>query len=337
MARRRRVVLALILAIGAAGTAVGLTAARFSGTTTEQIDIAAAPDWTAPTVSSTAIGRAAGYETGFIRQGAAFTYHVYANVSDSGNPAAGMGAVTTNVGSISTGSTNVTLTAGNYSAGGVSYNYRTATPIAPNTTVAAGSTAYTIGAVDLASPANTLTPPANGSVTVDNTAPAASGIATANGGPTLRRPEQNDTITFTYNDTIDPYSILANWTGASTSVVVRINNNVAATANMDQLLIANAANTAVLPITGVNGVNLGRNDYVTGARTFGASPGTASTMTRSGGTITIVLGTQSGAGTTAAANTGTMIWNPSATATDRAGNGAGTGAFSETGTADAEF
>lgn len=336
MARRRRVALALVLSIGAAGTAVGLTAARFSGTTTEQIDIAAAPDWTAPTVSSTAIGRVAGYETGFIRQGATFTYHVYANVTDSGNPAAGVGTVTTNVGSISTGSTNVTLSPGNYSAGGVSYNYRTATAIAPNATVAAGSTGYTIGAVDLASPANTLTPSASGNVTVDNTAPAASAISTTNGGPTLRRPEQNDTITFTYNDTIDPYSILANWTGASTSVVVRINNNVAATANMDQLLVANAANSAVLPITGANGVNLGRNDYVTAARTFGAT-GTASTMTRSGGTITIVLGTQSGAGTTAAANTGSMIWNPSATATDRAGNGAGTGAFTETGTADAEF
>ena len=336
--RRRRAALALVLAIGAAGTAVGLTAARFSGTTTEQIDVTAAPDWTAPTVSSTVIGRAAGYETGYIRQGAAFTYHVYANVADSGNPAAGVGTVTTNVNNISTGSTSVALTAGSYTAGGVSYTHRTATPIAPNTTVAAGSTAYTIAAVDLASPANTLTPAAGGSVTVDNTAPAASAIATTNVGGTIRQPTINDTITFTYNDTIDPYSILAAWTGASTNVTVRINDNIAATANNDQLLVYNAANTAVLPLTGANGVNLGRADYVGANRTFGAPAAVQkSTMTRSGGAITIVLGTPSAAGTQAAANTGTMIWNPSATATDRAGNGSGTGAFSETGGADAEF
>jgi hypothetical protein len=337
MALRRRAALAIVLGVGAAGTAVGLTAAAFSGTTSEQVDVTAASDWTAPAVSSTVIGRAAGYDTGFIRQGAGFTYHVYANVTDSGNPAAGVGTVTTNVSSISTGSTSVALTAGSYTAAGVSYNYRTASPIAPNATVTAGSPAYTVGAVDLASPANTLSPSASGSVTVDNTAPAPSAIATANGGAILRRPDAGDTITFTYNETMDPFSILANWTGASTSVVVRINNDVAATANNDQLLIANAANTAVLPITGANGVNLGRADYVGVSRTFGAT-GTASTMTRSAGAITIVLGTQSGAGTTpAAGSTGTMIWNPSATATDRAGNGSSATAFNETGTADAEF
>jgi hypothetical protein len=314
--------LALVLACGVAGSAIGLTAAAFSGTTTEQIDVAAAPDWTAPTVSSTVIGKATGGETGYIRQGAANTYHVYANVTDSGNPAAGVGTVTADVSTVSTGQTSVSLTAGSYTAFGVSYGYRTASPIAPNTTVAAGSKAYTIAAVDLASPANTLSPPANGSVTVDNTSPTPSSISTTNAGGTAGRPVLSDTITFTWDDPIDPQSILAGWTGGATNCVVRINNNVAATAGNDQLLVANAANSAVLPLTGANGVNLGTTAYVGGARTFGAS-GTASSMTRSGNSITIVLGTPSAAATTSGA--GQMIWNPSATATDRAGNASGTG------------
>ena len=314
--------IALVLAIGVTGTAVGLTAAAFSATTSEQIDVAAAPDWTAPTVGSTVIGKATGGETGYLRQGAANTYHVYANVTDSGNPAAGVGTVTADVSTISAGQTSVSLTAGSYTAFGVSYGYRTATPIAPNTTVSAGSKAYTIAAVDLASPANTLSPPANGSVIVDNTLPTPTSISTTNAGGTAGRPVQNDTITFTWDDPIDPESILAGWTGGATACVVRLNNNIAATGGNDQLLIANAANSAVLPLTNANGVNLGTTGYTTAARTFGAS-GTASSMTRSGNSITITLGTQSGNAATSAA--GQMIWNPSATATDRAGNASGTG------------
>ena len=59
-------------------------------------------------------------------------------------------------------------------------------------------------------------------------------------------------------------------------------------------------------------------------------------MTRSGNSITVVLGTQSGAGTTAATN-GTMGWTPSSSAYDRAGNASTTAAASETGAADREF
>ena len=56
----------------------------------------------------------------------------------------------------------------------------------------------------------------------------------------------------------------------------------------------------------------------------------------SGNTITITLGTQSAAATTAAA-TGTMSWTPSASATDPAGNATATTAVTESGTADKEF
>jgi hypothetical protein len=99
--------------------------------------------------------------------------------------------------------------------------------------------------------------------------------------------------------------------------------------------VYNAANTALLPLTNGTGLNLNRTDYVNTNRTFGAT-GTPSTMVRSGNSITITLGTQSGPGTTAGGN-GTMAWTPSASATDRAGNPTSTTARNETGTADREF
>ncbi len=65
--------------------------------------------------------------------------------------------------------------------------------------------------------------------TVDNTAPSPSAIAAANGGTIVGRPEQNDTVTFTWNDPVDAHSILASWTGAKQNVVVRVNKRHRAT------------------------------------------------------------------------------------------------------------
>ncbi len=56
----------------------------------------------------------------------------------------------------------------------------------------------------------------------------------------------------------------------------------------------------------------------------------------SGSTITITLGTPSGAVTTAAGAAG-MSWTPSGTATDRAGNACSTTTRNETGAADLDF
>jgi hypothetical protein len=114
--------------------------------------------------------------------------------------------------------------------------------------------------------------------------------------------------------------------------VVRFNNNAAATGGNDQLLVYDSTNASVLPLTSATGVNLGTTGYVGANRTFGLT-GTASSISRSGNSITVTLGTQSGAGTTSAA--GSMVWNPSATATDRAGSASGTGAI--TAASKAEF
>jgi hypothetical protein len=246
-------------------------------------------------------------------------------VSDTGNPASGISSVTANVSTIdSAGATNVALAFGSFSVGGVTYNYRSGSRTVKNP-LAGGAYTYSLTCTDNASNTGTQS---GFPVTVDNTPPSGSDVQTANGGSTVGLPEQGDTVTFTYSEPIDPDSILSGWTGASTSVVVRINN----VGGGDTLQVWNAANSAQLPL---GQINLGRTDYVNANRTYGAS-GTASAMVQSGATITITLGTASGAGTTAA-GTGTMTWTPSTSAYDRAGNACSAANASESGAADKEF
>ncbi|MGH2786033.1 MAG: hypothetical protein ACRDJ1_12285 [Actinomycetota bacterium] len=318
--RRSAVLLALLLVVVSAGAAFAVytqeepvTGNTFSTKT----------DWEAPSASTSVIAKTVGYTAGSIKQGA--TYYVYANIADGGNPASGVSSATANVSSIDSGVTAQALVAGSYSIEGVAYNYRTAA-LTANASITAGTYNYTIAMTDAAGNSRTQT---GLSVVVDNTVPSATDIQTANGGAIAGRADQGDTITYTFSEAMDPNSILAGWTGASTSVVVRVNHVLSPA---DTVTIYNSTNTTQLPF---GTVSLGRTDYVTTSRTFGAT-GTASTMVMSGNSITFVLGTQSGAATTAA-GTGTMSWTPSATALDRAGNACTTTARSETGTADKEF
>ena len=259
------------------------------------------PDTTAPTVASIVISKTTPYIPGFIRQGG--TYFVYANVTDAGS---GVATVRANVATVTTGQTAVALVAGPYSIGGVTYNYRSAS-VTANAVLTAGAKAYTITATDVAT--NSVTQ-GGFNVTVDNTVPSGTNVQTTNAG-VAGQPGLGDTMTLTFSEQIDPQTVLAGWTGTLTPVVVRITQ----AAGGDQVTVRNAANTAVLPL---GTVNLVGTNYLTTTRDFGAT-GTASTMVQSGSAITVTLGTPSGAvGTQAAANN--MIWTPSATATDRAGN-----------------
>lgn len=317
--RRAAVLLALLLVVTSAGAAFAL----FSNS--EQVGgntFTTEADWEAPTVSSSVIAKTVGYTPGYIKQGG--TFYVYANISDGGNPASGVSTATADVSAVTVAQTAVALASGSFSVGGVSYNRRsgslTATAVLP-----AGTYAYSISMTDVAGNSRIQT---GFSVEVDNTAPAASDIQTANGGSIVGRADIGDTITYTFSEPIDPNSILAGWTGASQNVVVRLNQ---VTGN-DTVTIYNSANTTQLPF---GTVQLGRSDYTSSSRTFGAT-GTPSTMVMSGNAITFTLGTQSGAASTAA-GTGTMNWTPSTTAQDRAGNACSSTAKTETGTADKEF
>lgn len=321
--RQRRFALALFaVLLGLATTAGAVWALYTSNATSGGNELVAAADWVAPSASDSVIAKSQGGVPGYIRQGG--TYMVYASVSDSGAPASGIASVSANASAITTGLSAAALSPGSFSIGGSSYGYRSGT-LTANASLAAGTYSYSLTGKDLANNSRTQS---GYTVVVDNTVPTATDVQTANKtGGTAGRPEIGDSITFTFSEPIDPSSILANWTGAATNVVVRMTN-----ATGDPLTVYNAANTTQLPL---GSVNLGRNDYATASATFGASS-TASTMVLSGNAITITLGTAS-AGPSTAASTGTMTWTPSASAYDRAGNPMATTARSETGSADREF
>ena len=186
-----------------------------------------------------------------------------------------------------------------------------------------GSDSFTYTANDGTTNGNTAT------VTItDNIKPTAVDVQATNtsGGP-VSELNPNDTITFTFSEPIDPNSIVAGWNGTgSQNVVIRVLDTgiLGLPTGPDRLEVYNATNSAPLPL---GSVNLGRADYVRAAVGFGlidfGATGTPSTMTISGNTVTIVLGTYREEGFaegTIAAGTGTMTWNPTAALKDFAGN-----------------
>jgi len=275
------------------------------------------PDTTPPVVSAAVIAKTAGGTAGKIKQGG--TYYIYANANDPGVPSSGVAQVRANVTNITTGQTNVLLTAGSFTVGGVTYGYRSASLTATNP-LSAGSKSFTAWAIDTVGNTGSSF---SGSVTVDNTKPAASDIQTTNAG-TAGKAETGDKLILTYNEAMEPVSILAGWSGASTTVTVRLVQN----GTSDRVQVWNAANTTQLPF---GTIRLQRTDYTTATVNF-----TNSTMTMVGGVVTITLGTPSGSVTTAA-GTAAMRWTPSATATDQAGNTSSTTSVNETGTSDVDF
>jgi hypothetical protein len=324
---------ALIFAIGMiAGGGIGGTFGAFSGTTSNGTNsFTASTDWTPPVVTGPVIDRSGDCSPnnpGFIHQGGA--YFVYSNVTDSGNPSSGVSSVTGDVHTVTTGQTaaSMSTTGGPFTVAGTSYNYRTSS-VTADSVLAAGSKTYSVTATD----GNSNSTNASASVTVDNTAPTGSDEQTTSvGGGTQGKVEQGDTITLTYSSTIESCSILSGWDGTSTSVTVRITDQGAG-AN-DTVTIFNSGNTSQLPL---GTVTLGATNYVKGGVGV-ATVFTPSTMVQSGSAITITLGpltTASGNVTTGSA--GTMVWAPSASATDLAGNACSTANTTESGASDKDF
>jgi hypothetical protein len=323
VSRRRKFLVALGAAVAVALVAIPVALAAFGGKTANEGDIiTAAPDLTPPTIAAKVVAKSLGGVTGYVRKGGG--YYVYASVTDTGAPSSLVSTVKTNAAEFTAGSTEVPLVAGSYTIEGVTYNYRSAELSA--TATVEGTKNYTVTAVDGAGNTKTVT----GTGVVDNTPPTAANIGTTNvAGGVNGLAEQGDTVIFTFSEPVDPQSILAGWTGASTPVVVRMIDGGILNLGLDELSVFNSTNTTQLPF---GAVNLGRNDYVTGLLggqiNFGAS-GTPSTMVMSGNTVTITLGTYGAVGIlvgrNTAAGTGTMIWsppttNPAPTIYDRAGN-----------------
>lgn len=334
MARRpARAALALVI-LGATWSAMleGTLSTYTASTSTASNAFAAAADWVPPTAASAAIGRTTAYDTGVIKQGG--SYYVYGKVSDTGNPASGTTSVAANVSSITAGHTAVALTGGSYTAGGATYNYRSATQTAASS-LTAGSYSYTITSTDNAGNAGTQ----SFTTLVDNTAPVAVDVQSTNvSGGTVGHLDQGDTLTLTYSETMDPYSVLSGWNGTSTTgIEVELVDGGYSTGDY-----LNVYTTAATPVqVPVGTIKLNATNYLktgTGSSvTYGArGAATPSTMTRVGASITFILGSPSGASstdTTAAA----MTWTPSASATDIAGNAATTATATQSGTVHENF
>ncbi|MFL5913369.1 MAG: hypothetical protein ACJ768_22725 [Gaiellaceae bacterium] len=247
-------------------------------------------DNTNPVVTAAAIQKTQGGAGGLVKQGG--TYNIFANVTDASQV-----TVTADVSSITNGATSVSLVAcsSNCTVDGVTYAYKTASQQTVANPKAANTYQFTVAATDAAGNGGSGGP---FNVTVDNTAPTVTDVQTANNGATAGLMESTDTITYSFSEAVEPFSILTGWDGTSTAVTVNVKNSPTTGA------LANRGKNDLLTITASGGtVKLGsvqlQGDYVTTDSTFPA------TMVMSGSNVTVTLGTQS----TGTAHTETIAGN----------------------------
>jgi hypothetical protein len=318
-----------LLAFAFAGGAVRGTASDFTAALTNSGNSVAAAANAAPDVTAAVIGKSAGGGVGFLKRSA--TFYVYANATDDFSVSSVRATLTNITGS----SSAVTLTAGSYTAGSISYGYRSAVLTASSSF--SGTKSFTVTATDAGGLTDTFT----GSVTLDTTAPTARSIATTNHtGGVDGRAEQGDTAVVTFSETIDPNSIVDGWDGAGRDVQAAIVDGGGTTNDVLRVYAESAAfdPAASLP---VGTIDLGRWDFVTSGAyaVFGLTSvnGTASTLTLADKTLTITLGPLDlGASSTTTSNE-TERYTPVATLTDLAGNAASTTGVTASGGAHKTF
>jgi hypothetical protein len=164
---------------------------------------------------------------------------------------------------------------------------------------------------------------------VDNTPGRGIDIKTTNGG-TAGKIDTGDTISYTYSEKVNLGTVLSGWDGSAKTVSIRVR---------DGLNTGGTSTDDLLDVTSPTGVNLGTVDldanFVTRSTLTIAATMTATTDT-SGRTVVTLRITQSSASNTVT-TAGTMVWTPSASVTDLAGNPTSTSATSETGTWDRDF
>lgn len=307
----RKVALISVVGIGIAAVGAGAVLAAFSATTSNSGNsFSAAPDFVPPSASASVIVRQNGGVAGYIRQGG--SYYVYANASDTGNPASGIASVTGNVSNVTTGQTAAALASGSFTAAGQSYNRRSAL-LSANAALAQSTYNYTLALADNDSNSQTQS---GFSVVVDNTAPSASDIQAVRAAP-LNSIDPGDALVYSYSEPMDPTTILAGWNGTATAITVTIT-----TANPGVLTTSANLGSVSLGTTAYNGAT---------DATFDA------TMTMSGSNVTVTLGTQTGGRSSRSMGNATLTWTPSTAATDRAGNAVGSSSATESGASDSDF
>ena len=153
----------------------------------------------------------------------------------------------------------------------------------------------------------------------DTAAPTATDIFGTNGGGTARKIDTaGDTLVYSFSEPMDPASIQAGWSGASTTV--------------DPSIVGGDTITVVAPL---GSVSTGGALYVTSGFTVTCS---TTTMVMSGSTITLTLNNCLPANKLRTGTaTQTFAWTPSASATDQAGNPMSTTVRNEVGGPKANF
>lgn len=300
---RGRARLALSLAaLAASALTVGLSAASFTDTSQNPQTVSAVADFLAPTAGASTIAKSQGGVAGFVKKSG--TYYVYANATESGNPASGIASVKADVSALTSGQTAVGLVAGSYTVDGDSFNYRSA-QLTASSSLSAGSKSYSLTLADTAGNSRTQT----FAVTADNGPFAGSDFETANAsGGTAGKAEKGDTVSFVFNKAPDPSSIVSGWDGSGAKSVT--------------VSIADSSSNDVLSASGatVGSVNLQGNYTNTGKTTTF----TGSSLTLSGSTVTIVLGTDSAGNARTETSKNKPAWTPSAFNYDVAGNACST-------------
>ncbi len=281
---------------------VGLSLAAFTDSSQNPQTITADADFLAPTASASTIAKTQGGAGGYIR--ASGTYYVYAGVTDSGNPASGVASVRADVSAITSGQSSVALSSGSYTVDGASYNYRSA-QLTASGSVSSGPKSYSLALAD----ADGNSRGQSFAVTVDNTALAGTDFETSNAsGGTTGRAEKGDTVSFVFNKAVDPSSVVSGWDGSgSKAVTVSI-----ADSSSNDLLSVSGATVGSVALQG-NYTNSGKTTTFTG-----------SSLTVSGSTVTIVLGTDSGGNAKTETAKKKPVWTPSGSNYDLAGDACST-------------
>jgi len=137
---------------------------------------------------------------------------------------------------------------------------------------------------------------------VDKAGPVAADVQAVNGTGTAGRIDSGDVVTYTFSESMSAGSIKSGWSGAALAVTVALGSN-----GMNDTVSVSTA-----------GVNLGTigtgANYVKSDRTLNA------TIALSGATLTLTFTSTAPSGQLNTIASSTMVWTPSTSAADPAGN-----------------
>jgi hypothetical protein len=288
-------------AVGIAGASLIISAiarGAFTTSATSPQTLQAVPDFLPPLATGSQI---VGSAPGAVAPGE--QYQVYAQVADQGNPPAGTQSVTADLSAISGSGSAVPLTAGSYTVGGSSFNFRSASQTASAGLTNGSTEHYALTMTDALGQAATQT---GYSVSVQ-VACAASAITADNGGKKAGEVDEGDVITYTFTVPVANASVLPGWT--SGIALVRV--DLADAGGRDQVTISS--------FTGGTSTRLGvidtKADYAGGKdRTFDGS------MNQGGNTVVVTVGPRRSGGNPPSVSQNTaMTWTPGVGLTDEQG------------------